>query len=616
MAVLIMLWIATEGSAQKIWTAAEWKSLWMDTAQLRQAIVLQDTLDPDSMNLIQGMVPEVPGQEGQRIHTGGLGYPSHPLLWQPAPSPSPATNFMLPVKPVTRIGFMAGGSNLQAFKVGHHQRLGPALTTGIQVHQLTHEGYLPRSGSRVRFAEGYLTGSLRPGRHWMHLNGRRLRTEITENGGLPLPGFLPVAAGYNPLNLEPWLRNASTNRYNDEISLVHRWRHQTTPQAWAEWVYRVDYVADRWQFADEAVSENLGYYSNPASLKDSTSGRDSLNQSTWTQTLGLHQMYRKHEFSAGLEWMHLRYYTGPADSLSPGIGQASMRKDQGAVLVLSWQSPMAWYFRWRQGLYHSYMPLATLAELGWRSPRTQRGLHAWSVQLQSEPPSYRQRLLQVNAQGWNLPSLQSSQSLTLRSEWLPLKQAVHRWVLGMGLAGRLTGLQLQSDTGFSTWNTSYRWTVQQDRGVTAFVFLDAKGLLGPSGGRGLHWRYHHLFQWNNRLNWAAVPFWACDDWFYYQRRTAAGWKWLAGLAIRYHTSFLAPSYRPELGGAWTLTSEVRSGAYPMTDLLAGLKVKQTLLYLRLEHANQGWPRHIGALTPAYPLGDRRLRLGLDWKFLD
>jgi hypothetical protein len=52
------------------------------------------------------------------------------------------------------------------------------------------------------------------------------------------------------------------------------------------------------------------------------------------------------------------------------------------------------------------------------------------------------------------------------------------------------------------------------------------------------------------------------------------------------------------------------------DLLAGIKVRQTLLFVRWEHANLGWPKSVGQWVPGYPLGDRRLRLGVDWTFWD
>ncbi|MFM7178049.1 MAG: hypothetical protein ACKOX5_00905 [Bacteroidota bacterium] len=45
-------------------------------------------------------------------------------------------------------------------------------------------------------------------------------------------------------------------------------------------------------------------------------------------------------------------------------------------------------------------------------------------------------------------------------------------------------------------------------------------------------------------------------------------------------------------------------------------MQKILLYVRWEHANMGWPAQIGQWVPGYPLGDRRLRFGLDWKFLD
>ena len=197
-----------------------------------------------------------------------------------------------------------------------------------------------------------------------------------------------------------------------------------------------------------------------------------------------------------------------------------------------------------------------------------------------------------------------------------------RWLMrnlmGVGIV-TTDSISLQGGSGIRSLLMS------NNREAVAYLGLRAKGRMqtGSLGRIQWAWNYHHLWQWSNNPTWVPLPLWACDDWLYVQRRTMAGWTWLAGLALRYQTPFVAPHYRPELG-MWTLAMprgegnpvSTVSGNYPWVDLLAGIRVQKTLLYVRWEHANMGWPAQIGQWVPGYPLGDRRLRFGLDWKFLD
>lgn len=628
----------------------------LDTNKFQKWIHGLDSTDRDSFDLISGMVqPNMIGH-GHEIHTGGVGYPPYSLWWNPGIGNS-ATHrmgvfhhsmkqrdrFYFPAIPLTRIEFQAGGNNMQFLQLNHHQRIGPALSAGVQFKSITHLGFLQRSGSQIRHTDMYMVGSLRPGRHFMHASFQVLTADLSENGGMT-SNSLPLASGYNPLNLNIHLGNASSIHREELWSLENRWSWRVHQPRSPRLVHRLRRQTLRWKFSDEAVASNLNFYPNPSSLIDSTSSRDSLRYSIWTHTLGMeHRNAHRQLVQYGLEFSHLNYFSGSA-VFSPAdkVPNAS-RSDLGLIAYGRWESLRnGLWVDWRQGLYHSFLPLMSSVKVGWQVPSRNAPLDSSgftnetqgtgllkSVQLEAyvDPPTYAQRWMKTNSSAWNLPELQSAQGLLLNSEWHVPGRPEDRWTLRLGLMRQLIGLEIAGSDTLPQQGNPLIPALQMKNSSEAIAYLGLRmrGTLatGKAGRFQWAWRYHQLWQWSNSPTWVPLPLWACDDWLYVQRQTLAGWTWLTGVAVRYQTPFAAPHYRPELG-MWTLGQKSRegnlpnsiAGGYPVMDLLAGIRVRKTLLYIRWEHANMGWPSQIGQLTPAYPLGDRRLRFGLDWKFLD
>lgn len=628
----------------------------LDTTKFQKWILELDSTDNDSSDLISAMVqPSLTGN-GHEIHTGAVGYPPYSLWGNPARRDPESRSmgvfhcivnqrdqFYFPAIPITRIEFQAGGNNLQILQLNHHQRIGPALSAGTQVKSITHNGFLQRSGSKIRNTEAYLIGSLRPGRHFIHASYQILTADISENGGMT-SHILPVASGYNPLNLNIHLLNANSTHQEELWSLENRWSWRVHQPRSPRLVQRLRRQTLRWKFSDETVADNLAFYPDPSNLIDSTSSRDSLRHSIWTHTLGMeHRNVNGIGIQYGLEFSHLNYFSGSAMLSSGDKVPDAVRSDRGLIAFGRWESHRkGLWVDWRQGLYHSFLPLMSSVKVGWQTPakieepdsskvtkENFRPRFLTSVMLEAfvDPPSYAQRWMKTNSAAWNLPELQSAQGLLLTSEWQGRGRPQDRWTLRMGVMRQLIGLGFAGSDTLPTQSTPLipGMQIQNSREAIAYIGLRILGTLqtGKPGRFQWAWRYHHLWQWANNPTWFPLPLWACDDWLYVQRRTSAGWTWLTGLAVRYQTPFAAPRYRPELG-MWTLgkPSPVGkpinsiAGGYPVVDLLAGIKVRRTLLYIRWEHANMGWPEQIGQLTPAYPLGDRRLRFGLDWKFLD
>jgi hypothetical protein len=658
--ITLAQWVATTPvESPYVWSRTELASLVMDTLRLQKWIPDRDSLvrlDRDSNVLFSKIAQLGLPHTGHEIHTGGVGYPSYDLGWNPKSGHSApgvfglysayinsGNNFCFPTIPLTRIQFQAGGDNLQILQLDHLQRIGPSLSAGVKLNSITHNGFLQQSGSKIRNTDMYLIGSLRPGRHFMLVSLQFLGVDLGENGGVR-PGSSLLAAGYNPLNLNIQLRNAGSKHQAEQWILENHWSWRVHQPYAPRLVHRLRKQTYRWKFRDENVGGNLDFYPDPSRLVDSTSSQDSLRWSVWTHSLGIEQYKASGiHWQYGLDFSLQDYFSGSTQRVPKDGLSNALRSDIGLMAYIRLESlHRGFWVDWRQGLYHSFLPLTSNLTLGWHAPNPGmnsdstprsgdqgRKRFLKSVQLEGflDPPSYAQRWMSTNAVAWNLPELQSAQGLMLSSQWQPGQKTSHRWTLRMGIMRQLIGLGYRVGNSIPSPTNPLHpgFTMMNNRDAVAYVGLHTQGTLALSkqGRIQWAWRYHHLWQWANDREWVPLPWWACDDWFYVQKRTLAGWTWISGLALRYQTPFSAPYYRPELG-MWTLglpdtqgsQSNPTSGGYPVLDLLAGIKVQKTLLFVRWEHANMGWPSNIGQLTAGYPLGDRRIRFGLDWKFLD
>lgn len=114
-----------------------------------------------------------------------------------------------------------------------------------------------------------------------------------------------------------------------------------------------------------------------------------------------------------------------------------------------------------------------------------------------------------------------------------------------------------------------------------------------------------------------LPTFALLETFYYK----GGWisKKLnahLGVNISYNTNFYGNKYQPALAEFYLQDNE-KLKFYPILDVFFNLYVKKTVIFMRLEHANQGMFKQKGIFTaPHYGYLDRTFRVGVNWQFYD
>jgi hypothetical protein len=88
-----------------------------------------------------------------------------------------------------------------------------------------------------------------------------------------------------------------------------------------------------------------------------------------------------------------------------------------------------------------------------------------------------------------------------------------------------------------------------------------------------------------------------------------------GIDLFYYTSYFGNSYMPSTG-MFYLQNELEVGSYPYVDLFMNVKIKRAKFFVKYEHANAGLNGSNYMGVPYYPNGDRALRVGLWWGFLN
>ncbi len=86
-----------------------------------------------------------------------------------------------------------------------------------------------------------------------------------------------------------------------------------------------------------------------------------------------------------------------------------------------------------------------------------------------------------------------------------------------------------------------------------------------------------------------------------------------GVTFKYFTSYNMNAYHPLLGEFYIQNNE-EFGAYPLMDVFINAKVKQTRIYLKLEHLNSIFSEPNYYSAPNYPYRDFVIRFGLVWNF--
>lgn len=90
-----------------------------------------------------------------------------------------------------------------------------------------------------------------------------------------------------------------------------------------------------------------------------------------------------------------------------------------------------------------------------------------------------------------------------------------------------------------------------------------------------------------------------------------------GADVRYFTKYYAPDYSPAIG-QYTVQdngeNNVKLGGYPIVNVYANMKLRQTRFFVMLSHVNAGDGEAF--LTPHYPINTMVFRFGLSWNFFN
>ncbi len=100
---------------------------------------------------------------------------------------------------------------------------------------------------------------------------------------------------------------------------------------------------------------------------------------------------------------------------------------------------------------------------------------------------------------------------------------------------------------------------------------------------------------------------------YYENKLFKVLTFQIGFDLRYHTKYYTPTYMPATGQFHT--QNVRKvGNYPFIDLFLNFQLKRARIFVKLDHANQGFTGFDYFHTTGYPANPRSIKFGVSWNF--
>lgn len=124
--------------------------------------------------------------------------------------------------------------------------------------------------------------------------------------------------------------------------------------------------------------------------------------------------------------------------------------------------------------------------------------------------------------------------------------------------------------------------------------------------------FQNVTQGSNIIN---VPTFTTRNSLYYKDRLFKNALLLqTGITVKYFDSYFMDAYDPVLGEFMVQTDE-KLGAFPMVDFFVNAKVRQTRIFLKLEHLNQLFASGDDYFSaPRTPYRDFTVRFGVVWNF--
>lgn len=92
-------------------------------------------------------------------------------------------------------------------------------------------------------------------------------------------------------------------------------------------------------------------------------------------------------------------------------------------------------------------------------------------------------------------------------------------------------------------------------------------------------------------------------------------KVMLGTELNYFSSFNSPSYSAAIGQMY-LANEYPIGNFYILDAFAQFKVAKAVVFIKMQNLTEGFTPYNYWAAPHYPLNDRVLRFGVNWRFFN
>ncbi len=492
-------------------------------------------------------------------------------------------------KPLTSFDFSSGGgNNQQAFRLFHTQNIGKTVNIGGEYRLLSSDGWYANEATNNKNFR--LFGSmLSPGKRYAaHLQYITNNHTNEQNGGV-VPGRLFEEGFFvAPLGVPVHLSRARMRANNRNLWLQQQYRMAGADSSFSGWAifHQLHYRREYFSFADEAVN-TTGYY--PGMRLDSLSSLDSNGFRRLDNSFGLKSLSP----FGPLQWqVALHHSLGNVRNGEAFFNQQLLWAD---AAVHFRKGPWQLQANYAQVLVNALQDRTHKAEMRFAYVANDQLKFTVGLIDQTQNPGFAANHFRGLYQQWN-------QSLRAMGE-------------------RAVFAQLQLPIG------SLQYRVAQ---VSDWVYWDAAGLAQQQQGNfglqqlsyssSLRWwkirlDLNHGWQWVENGSAMRAPRFFSQDILSINHHFKTGWELQLGTDFRYHSAYLAPGFRPEVG-QFVLQDTLQAGNHPLFDLFAAIKVKRTRVFVKFEHANQGFPAPNFYTVPLYPMYSRAFRFGITWAFYE
>ena len=200
----------------------------------------------------------------------------------------------------------------------------------------------------------------------------------------------------------------------------------------------------------------------------------------------------------------------------------------------------------------------------------------------------------------------------------------HKWETNFNkekrflLSGALSAERWEAEIGYNLMHISdfiyfdqMASPSQADNVTITSAYLQKNIRLG-----GLNFFNRLVWQANTNTNVLSVPQLMLFSALFYERELVKNALTAQlGANVHFRSQFYADAYSPALGQFYNQREKL-IGNYPAVDIFANLKWKRVLIYLKYEHANQGFPNSQYFSALHYPMNPRIFKYGVSWTFYD